>query len=75
MFSVIRAHQLKALNFQLQNYVSDEQNYAERPVCLSVCRKKFFLIIQVQHRYQLNILQLLIKIQGTRNEGPKIHVQ
>ena len=39
MFSVIHAHQLKALNFQLPTYVSEDQNDAERPVCvcLPVC--------------------------------------
>jgi hypothetical protein len=33
-------------------------------VCLSVCRKKFFLSVQVRHRYQLYILRLLTKRQG-----------
>jgi len=44
MFSVIRAYQLKALNFQLLTYASEEQNVAERPVsvCPSVCRNFFF---------------------------------
>jgi len=78
MFSVIRVHQLKALNFQLPTYVSEDQNDAERPICLSVsmsvCRKKFFLSVQVQHICQLCILRLLIKRQGIRFHGPKIYV-
>jgi hypothetical protein len=76
MFSVIRAHQLKAFNFQQPTYVSEEQNGAERPVfvCLSVCRKKFFHSVQVRHRYQLCILRLLTKSQGIRCHGPKIYV-
>jgi len=53
--SVIRAYQLKSLNFQLLTYVSEEQNVAQSPVCvcpfvclsassLSVCLyvEKFF---------------------------------
>ena len=76
MFSVIRVHQLKALNFQLPTYVSEDQNDAERPVCLSVCvcRKKFFLSVQVQHSCQICILRLLTKRQGIRYHGLKIYI-
>lgn len=37
MFSVIRVHQLKALNFQLPTYVSEDHNDAELFVCLLLC--------------------------------------
>lgn len=80
MFSVIRAHQLKALNFQLPTYVSEDQNDAERSmyarlsVCPSVGRKKFFLSVQIRCRYQLCVMCLLIKSQGIRCRGPKLYV-
>lgn len=71
MFSVIRAHQLKALNFQLPTYVSEDQNGLCLPVCV---QKKVFPFSSSTTQVPTLYSASAHKKAGIRFHGPEIYV-